>query len=178
MKTRTALAVFTLLALFALIQAGMRGSETSRAYEAAEIAVNGHTLSVLLADTELKRIRGLSGRSDIGADGMLFLFPREDFHGIWMKEMMFPLDILWLADADRRGLKTQINADKEISVHQRDNPRESAVFRVVDIKENVAPETFPEVSYPREKAQYALEVNAGFAEANRVAIGDTFLLKR
>lgn len=189
MKTRTAVAVFTLLALFALIQAGMRGSKNSRAYETAEVFVNGRAVSVLLADTELKRIRGLSRRKTIGADGMLFVFPREDFHGIWMKEMVFPIDILWLVDADARELKnTQIVADERIRVNQRDNTRSSAspevgenlrrnqrvsaVLGVVDMKENIAPDTFPEVFYPKEKALYVLEAVSGFARENTVSIGD------
>ncbi len=178
MKTRTALAVFALLVLFALIQAGARGSKAARAYTTAEIAVNNRAASVLLADTEIKRIRGLSGRSTIGADGMLFVFPEEDFHGIWMKEMLFPIDIIWLKDADERGLqKTLIDADG----NQRTSasyPRASAVLRVVDIKESAAPETFPEVFYPREKARYVLEANAGFAREYRAVVGDVFLLKQ
>lgn len=173
MKTRTAVAIFTLLALFALIQAGTRGSTNSRTYETAEILVNGRAVSVLLADTGQKRIRGLSGRNVIGADGMLFIFPNADSHGIWMKEMMFPLDLFWLADADERGLQSaQMVADGRISVNQRRHQRESAVLVVVDMKENVAPETFPEVFYPKERAQYVLETNAGFARDTAVSVGD------
>ena len=164
MKTRTAVAVFTLLALFALIQAGMRGSKESRAYKTAEIFVNGRAVSILLADTELQRIRGLSGRSAIGAEGMLFIFPKEDLHGIWMKEMLFPLDVLWLSER-----KSQTGAD---------NTEKERELEVLDIKENAMPETFPKVFYPNEKVQYVFEVNAGFVEANYVGIGDTLLLKR
>lgn len=173
MKTRTAVAVFMLLALFALIQAGMRGSKNSRVYDIAEIVVNNRTASVLLADTELKRIRGLSGKDSIGADGMLFISPNEDSLGIWMKEMQFPIDIIWLADADERGLQSaQMVADGRISVNQRRHQRESAVLMVVDMKENVAPETFPEVFYPKERAQYVLETNAGFTRDTAVSVGD------
>jgi len=171
MKVRTALAVFTLLAVFALIQAGMRGSRTSRAYATAEITVNSRTATVLLADTELKRIRGLSGRSEIGADGMLFLFPREDFHGLWMKEMLFPLDLIWLSER-----KSQTDADIPRTVA--DNKKKERELEVVDIEESVAPETFPEVFYPREKARYVLEADAGFAQENRVTVGSILLLKR
>lgn len=161
MKTRTAVAVFALLALFALIQAGMRGSKNSRAYETAEVLVNGRAVSVLLADTGQKRIRGLSGRHAIGADGMLFMFPNEDSHGIWMKEMQFPIDIMWLQNLT------------PLYPPSREGGREKGfVAVVVDMKENVAPETFPEVLYPKERAQYVLEANAGFARDTAVSVGD------
>ena len=160
MKTRTAVAVFTLLALFALIQAGMRGSKHSRDYDTAEILINGRAVSVLLADTELKRIRGLSGKNSIGADGMLFVFPEEDFHGIWMKDMVFPIDLIWLRRTQTNVNCTRAYADK------------GSCLKVVDIKENVQPGTFPEVFYPREKARYVLEVNTGFVSKNLLVIGD------
>ena len=168
MKTRTAVAVFTLLALFALIQAGMRGSKHSREYDNAEILINGRAVSVLLADTELKRIRGLSGKNSIGADGMLFVFPEEDFHGIWMKEMSFPLDIIWLNEREPRTSAdcAQNDAEKE------------KCLEVVHLKKNVLPETFPEVFYPKEKAKYVLEMNAGMAEKMGIRIREILMFAR
>ena len=28
--------------------------------------------------------------------GMLFAFPEEDYHGVWMRNTLIPLDILWV----------------------------------------------------------------------------------
>lgn len=77
-------------------------------------------------------------------EGMLFLYEKEDYYRFWMKDMRFPIDIIW------------INKD----------------FKIVDITENISPDTFPQVFTSKEPAQYILEVNAGFAKNNNIKIGD------
>ncbi len=43
------------------------------------------------------RQRGLSGRASMDKGrGMFFVFPKEAVHEMWMKEMLFPLDVVWL----------------------------------------------------------------------------------
>jgi uncharacterized membrane protein (UPF0127 family) len=74
--------------------------------------------------------------------GLLFVFDEPGLHGIWMKDMRFPIDILWLDDA----------------------------FQVVDVRKNVAPDSYPTVFKPTKPARYVLEVTAGFA--------DRYLLER
>lgn len=78
--------------------------------------------------------------------GMLFIFESEDYHGFWMKNMHFPLDILWLS-ADK----------KVVDIHQFALPCK-------DVCKNLI---------PKAKASYVLEVNAGFVQSHRVAVGDT-----
>lgn len=39
---------------------------------------------------------GLSGRSEIGQDGMLFVLPTRRIVSFWMKEMLFDLDFIWI----------------------------------------------------------------------------------
>ncbi len=47
--------------------------------------------------TNKAREKGLSGRSELMADqALLMVFPSEDQWGIWMKDMSFPIDIVWL----------------------------------------------------------------------------------
>jgi uncharacterized membrane protein (UPF0127 family) len=43
-------------------------------------------------------VQGLSGREEIGSDGMLFIFPESRRHSFWMKDMRFNLDMIWIAD--------------------------------------------------------------------------------
>lgn len=44
-----------------------------------------------------QRARGLMFREDLAADrGMLFFFDEEALHPFWMKNVRFPIDILWL----------------------------------------------------------------------------------
>ena len=47
--------------------------------------------------TEPARARGLSGRTPLKpGHGMLFLFDSLDIQQMWMPDMKFPLDIVWL----------------------------------------------------------------------------------
>ena len=52
------------------------------------------TLSIEIADTADERIRGLSGRPSLPeGTGLLFIFDTQGLHGIWMKDMSFPIDM-------------------------------------------------------------------------------------
>ncbi len=52
---------------------------------------------VEIADTDAERARGLQNRDSIGrADGMLFIFERPGFYSFWMKDVRFPLDLVWV----------------------------------------------------------------------------------
>lgn len=102
-------------------------------------------LKIEIADTPEKRILGLSGRDNLDESaGLLFVHNEPGIYGIWMKDMNFPIDVIWL-DAD---------------------------YRVIDIARDVQPDSFPEIFEPSEQALYILEVNAGFAERNGIETGD------
>jgi len=62
-----------------------------------EVTIGGTTVEVEIADTQTARIQGLSGRESLAENsGMLFLWPEADYYSIWMKEMKFPIDIIWI----------------------------------------------------------------------------------
>ena len=105
------------------------------------LEVNGRKIYIEVADNKDELINGLSGRSTLSDEsGLLLSFGSEGYWGIWMKDMNFPIDIIWL---DRNGV-------------------------VVDIEMNVKPESYPEVFKPSEKSKYVLEMLAG--SANRYSI--------
>jgi len=118
----------------------------NRGPAAIPLTIGGETLYVELAETEDEWSLGLGGRKSMKEGrGMLYVFPKPHFYVFNMKDMLFPLDIIW------------INKDKKI----------------VDVMTNVGPETYPEFSYVNDfLAQYVLEVNAGFFDAHGVQIGD------
>ena len=99
--------------------------------------------------TEGARQRGLSGRGSLmPGHGMLFIFENEAPQGIWMKDMKFPIDIIW--------------ANKEKTI--------------VTIARKVAPESYPAVFSPTSPALYVLEVPAGFVAEHDIAEGDKIVL--
>jgi uncharacterized membrane protein (UPF0127 family) len=85
---------------------------------------------------------GLSGRTSMPQDqGMLFIFDHSAKHCFWMKDMHFPLDILWMD-----GNKT-----------------------VVHVETNVQPDSYPQSFCPDQNARYVLELNAGVAAKAHLA---------
>lgn len=109
------------------------------------VELKGERILVTVAETEKERREGLSGRATLPPnEGMLFIFSTPGMYGFWMKDMAFPIDILWL-DSDKK---------------------------IMTIKKNVSPSTYPEVLYPEGDALYVLELPAGFADAHGVALGD------
>lgn len=99
-----------------------------------------------VAMTEADRARGLSGRESLGErEGLLFIHPSSGQHAYWMKDMKFPIDIIW------------INPDR----------------RIVDLTTNLLPETYPGTVAPRSPVLYVLEVPAGFVMRNNISIGDS-----
>ncbi len=106
-------------------------------------------LNFEVVDTPATRQIGLSNRDSLGNDqAMLFVFDEDDKHGIWMKDMRFSLDIVWL-DSDRE---------------------------IVTIRENVSPSTFPEAFRPDKDSRYVIELNAGDAQKHDLEVGDQLTL--
>jgi uncharacterized membrane protein (UPF0127 family) len=61
------------------------------------IKIGDLTLNVEVAQTENERIKGLSGREKLAeGSGMLFVFPEKSIHQFWMKEMKFPIDMIFI----------------------------------------------------------------------------------
>lgn len=115
------------------------------------ITINGQTIDVDVARTEGEREQGLSGRQPLAADqGMLFLFPKPDTYGFWMKDMNFSIDMIW------------IGVDRHI----------------LYIVPNAAPDTYPHVFAPPTPATVVLEVPAntatrlGWKPGDKVMFGD------
>lgn len=106
------------------------------------------SLHINFARTAEERQQGLSGKKEIGADGLLFVFPESGYPGIWMKGMLFPIDIIWI--------------DK--SLH------------VVHIEQNVSPDSYPKVYRPSQPAQYVLETKSHFVDTFGIAVGQEVTL--
>jgi uncharacterized membrane protein (UPF0127 family) len=109
---------------------------------------SGKVLQAEVMVSDEDRAMGLMFRSSLPLDrGMVFVFETADFHGIWMKNCKFPIDIVWL-DEERR---------------------------VVHVAEAVPPcraEPCP-VYNPMRRASYVIELNAGQARREKAVVGAT-----
>jgi len=106
-------------------------------------------ITIELATTSDARERGLSGRTELAPTaGLLFVFDDVDFHGFWMKDMNFPIDIIWLNDD----------------------------LSVASITPRIATSTYPTVFYPPQPVKYVLETAAGRAQTEGIATGSALKL--
>ena len=70
---------------------------------------DGDSVTAELAITPEERARGLMFRKNMGFDqGMLFIFNEEGLYSFWMKNMVIPLDFIWL-DRDKRIVHMEEN---------------------------------------------------------------------
>lgn len=101
--------------------------------------------SVRVADTEPKRIQGLSGTDNLPPDeAMLLAFDTDGRWGIWMKDMNYALDIVWLDESKQ----------------------------VIDYVLNVPPSSYPRVFVPKKKARYVVELASGTVNERSIRIGE------
>ena len=116
---------------------------------------DGATLRVEVADDATERGSGLSGRSGLAENsGMLFVWEDAAAHTIWMKGMLFDLDLVWL---DEEG--------KVVSVDE-----------YVPAQGGVSDGQLTQY-HPARAAKYAIELEAGMAAAHGVDSGDTLLFQ-
>ena len=116
----------------------------------SEVRIGETVFFVEVADTPASRTQGLSGREALSEkEGLLFVFEEPGLYAFWMKDMLFDIDIAWIAKDGR----------------------------IVYIKDRATPETFPETFKPSEKALYVLEVNAGMFEKEGIGVGDIVSFK-
>lgn len=114
------------------------------------LRIGDTTVSVSLARTHIQQQRGLSNTVSLDENsGKLFMFQAAFRPAFWMKDMRYPIDIVWISDA----------------------------WNVVDITENLAPQTYPLQVFPRADVRYVLEVNAGFVAAHGIEIGDSVIFE-
>ena len=68
------------------------------------VKIGSATFQTEIADTMATQARGLSYRTSLGADdAMLFVFASATVQNFWMKDMNFPLDMIWIGDGKVNG---------------------------------------------------------------------------
>ncbi len=138
--------IITLIIIFLFVAGVVYLKFREQVLPARDIQVGNQIIKVELAQNPFSWKKGLSGRSDLAANsGMLFIFATEDRQAIWMKDMKFPIDIIWINNG-----------------------------AIIDMAQNVEPtmvEPLP-VYLPRLPARMVLEVKAGMADKNNWKIGE------
>jgi uncharacterized membrane protein (UPF0127 family) len=110
------------------------------------ISAGVNSINAELAKTDEQKSTGLGGRSCIGANqGMLFVFKESASYSFWMKDMKFPIDIIW------------INENKTVN----------------KVIAGLAPSTYPKAYNNTQPAKYVLEIRSGSARQLNITEGTT-----
>jgi uncharacterized membrane protein (UPF0127 family) len=121
--------------------------------EHVQIKVGEKIINVEVVNTPKSTAQGLSGRDEIGTQGMLFIFPKTETRYFWMKDMNFDIDIVWITDS-----------------------------KVIDISRNVptpqpnTPDFKLETYSAKDSVNMVLELNSGVAQEYNINPGDVVQL--
>ncbi|MGZ3790976.1 MAG: DUF192 domain-containing protein [Bdellovibrio sp.] len=123
-------------------------SHANNQFTKKKISVNGKSLMVEVAETPKQHELGLMFRQQLGADeGMLFIFKNQEQRFFWMKNTLIDLSIGYF---DKDG-------------------------KLIDIQEMKSGKGIPDYqlpSYPSiGPAKYALEMNKGWFDRNKIKLG-------
>ena len=128
------------------------GIKTFSIRKEPQVCFKNRCFFVELALTPEEKSRGLMYRESLGQDrGMLFIYEKEARHSFWMKNVLIPLDIIWL-DQDKK---------------------------VVYIAENCQPcseDSCPSIKTDK-NAKYVLEINGGTVFEMGLSLGDEFVFR-
>lgn len=112
------------------------------------IMVGNTKVEVEVVKTTAEREQGLSGRESLCQNcGMLFVYSQPGFHSIWMKEMKFDVDIIWISSNKIIGFTPKVPY-----------PAPKATY-------------FPTYQ-PPQPANAVLEVPAGWTSRHGIRVGD------
>ncbi|NTU98777.1 DUF192 domain-containing protein [Candidatus Falkowbacteria bacterium] len=132
--------------LFLLSGCSLAGEPDVARFKGPYAQIGSEKVTLEIADTDELRSKGLSGHSSLDdTKGMLFIFPTKAVRSFWMKDMLFPLDIVWVNDG-----------------------------KVINISKNLPPEgTIPQKTYSSGlPINYVLELSAGWCDRHNLKVND------
>lgn len=113
------------------------------------LRVGQQTYALNIAATAAAQKKGLGGRETLARDrGMLFVFDTPGTQCFWMKDMQFPIDIIWL----------------------------DSTKKVTSTVPNITPDSYPQQYCGDVTTKYVIELNTGEAKRAGIKIGDTLEL--
>ena len=98
-----------MLLIALLFLTGCLTNQTNQNMQTKEITINNVVIKIEIATTLEDQKQGLSDRESLNIDaGLLFVYDNYEVRNFWMKDMNFPLDILWIKDSSIVGFEQNI----------------------------------------------------------------------
>ena len=148
-KSKIILIFIVIFSIFSIVI--FFSKQKSEVLEKSTVILGGKEFFVDLADTNLKRQKGLSESSPLlDNQGMFFIFESSGTHGFWMKDMLYSIDIIWI--------------DQNM--------------QITHIEKSAGPNSYPKTFYPNNPSMYVLEISSGQSEILGLKIGDAVEFRR
>ncbi len=142
-KILIVLMLFCTLTISLILIKGKIDKNIFPSYKTKNIRINTFPLKLYLADIDTKREQGLSNIKSMPQDeGVMFIFNHSGSYSFWMKDMNFALDFIYL--------------EKN---------------KIVDLKENISPSTYPNTFVSNVPADTIIEVNSGIIKKYQIKKG-------
>lgn len=134
--------IITLAVAIAGVFLWMRLNDTSQV-----LKLGGQSFEAIVLQTDAERQKGLSGSKNLPRNqAMVFDFEADSKWGIWMKDMNYPIDIVWI-DRDHK---------------------------IVHIVQDAQPSSYPETIFrPDTDSRYVIELASGTIKNTGVKKGDS-----
>jgi uncharacterized membrane protein (UPF0127 family) len=115
-----------------------------------QVRIGSAVFDAEIASTTTQQARGLSFRDSLAeGHGMLFLFPSPGILHFWMKDMNFPIDMIWIAGGKVAGFAENAAPEPGVALWN------LTIYNSPDGTDKV------------------LEVNAGAVAKENIKVGDT-----
>jgi uncharacterized membrane protein (UPF0127 family) len=130
-------------------------TQTIGSYGRATVSFSDATVTALIPTSDALQAKGLAGRTHLtDREGMLWLYPQSGFPAFWMKDMLIPIDILWING------QTVVDIAPSVPPPATDGTADLPIYR------------------PDHAADAVLEVAAGFAHQYDIVAGDRAIIDR
>lgn len=138
-----------LIAILLFVGITFLGSNLSFLRDNKSVTIDGHTFSVTVANSAKDKEVGLSATTSLSENqGMYFPFQPEGYYAFWMKNMKFPIDIIF------------IHNNHIITIYSR-VPAPTSASQILPIYK------------PTEPTDSVLEISSGLADKYNFKVGDS-----
>lgn len=157
---KTVFGLFALLIIVAIIIATFQNSSkgslpflTNVFLKTPSATIGKQSFSLSLAKKPKELEKGLSERKSLASnEGMLFVFDKPDYYSFWMKNMKFPIDMIF------------IKKNRIVTIYQ-------------DVQSPKSKDETSPIFKPEEPADMVLEINAGLSKKYNIKKGDEVKLE-
>jgi uncharacterized protein len=139
---------FLVLAVVAFIFSNFFSGNISFLKKQPVIIINNNKFNLLIAKTQKDQQLGLSKYSSLPQnEAMIFPFSKDDYYGFWMKDMKFPIDIIF------------IKKDTIVTIYENLKPPKLSTDALL-------------IYQPTQTVDTVVEINAGLVKKQKITVGD------